>query len=680
MSTRSWDELLTSTPSASTAACMDIEDLSPPMGAESPGCFSQTTPPPIDETVPHPTPTTAPPSLGPIASTPPTPATLAYSSEEEGSTQPWQWETPPGASAPKKTPVRRQRAEKKAKAPKVTPGRAGGGAAPNHSGSAVVSSEAAGGSNPGDLLPATRTEEMLMVLTRSQSGDPSAPPTASPQTSGQGNATAPQSAQQSAADDFVQVDPPADSTVPPAAAAPTAAPPATDTHRQQHQNSAGPAGGTQESPPSAPPPPPPPGPAAAAYPPSADAPPRAYAAPSAAAPPRAGTAPSAGMPQPQAGAVPPPPPPHVAAGAGGVEPPGTQIDPAWLQAVANIVQAAQKPPASQVPRCLQWPEMAKDKQYDGSYRPDFATWLRHYSSLTRQVEDRFRSSHLLGVAVTEKVRRAIEAHYQAQGIDAADAPFSEVCELIARLFDPPDVVYRRISAFLRLNQSERRLEDYLRERQQQLNQLAADGVAICDHVERALLVNTVSVRLREKILERTDWWERTPDEIRELLRSHQKAIDSSRGSFATSGRANHSRPQRPLNAAAAAGRRDTASAPEHPVDRRELLAAAAQTRRGTLSTQDMKQYYSEAEWKQRVGPDNRPAPGSDPQRAENAHLYNRDVNPHSGRPYCVNCRRDGHTLDQCKALVKKLRQGSGGQKRNGSGAKGKGGQNKRRRE
>ena len=95
----------------------------------------------------------------------------------------------------------------------------------------------------------------------------------------------------------------------------------------------------------------------------------------------------------------------------------------------------------------------------------------------------------------------------------------------------------------------------------------------------------------------------------------------------------------------------------------------------------MKQYYTESEWRQRVGPDNRPAPGSDPRRAENAHLYSKDKNPTNGRPYCVNCRRDGHTLDQCAALLKKLQQrGTDGAKRGNSGGKGKGNQKRRRRE
>ena len=106
-----------------------------------------------------------------------------------------------------------------------------------------------------------------------------------------------------------------------------------------------------------------------------------------------------------------------------------------------------------------------------------------------------------------------------------------------------------------------------------------------------------------------------------------------------------------------------------------------QSRRGTLSTQDMRQFYSDEQWGQRVGENNRPAPNSDPRRPENAHLYNRDKNPTTGRPYCVNCRKDGHTLDQCKALVKKMQQKhERGSKRGSGGGKGKGGQNKRRRE
>ena len=64
---RTWDELLT------TTTQMDL-DLPPQLGGESPGQYSQSTPPPAEEMVAHTSPLSAPPSLGSFASSPTTPA------------------------------------------------------------------------------------------------------------------------------------------------------------------------------------------------------------------------------------------------------------------------------------------------------------------------------------------------------------------------------------------------------------------------------------------------------------------------------------------------------------------------------------------------------------------------------------------------------------------------------
>ena len=637
---RTFDELLHST--ATTAAAMEL-DAPPSLGAESPGQFSLTTPPSEGACVPHASIYSAPPTPGAISfSSPPvTPASGSDNdvspSEPDGSDR-----TPTGGEQPNTTPVRRRRIEKKAehKKEKEQSSKAASGASEAAEPAAETQSEVDSNHS------SSRSTAMLMAITRSQSDSEAPPPSQTAGSAASGAASTEERSHAPEADGFVRV-PSQDAGERSAAAA--AAPragsgAAADSHTEARAEPG--------DVPNGPPPP-------------------AYAA---------GPRPEASVPPPPDAAAAAPPPPVVPA-AKGVEPRAALMDPACIQAIASLMKAAQPPPTEQVPKSLQWPEMSKEAKFSGTYRPDFATWFRHYESLTVQVPDRFKSAHLLGVAVAEPVRRAVEAHCQARGREATQVPYRELCGLIERIYDPPDVIYRRVSAYLRLTQGERRLDDYLRERAQQLNQLVADGVDIDDHTERTLLVNTVSHRLREKVLERTDWWERTPEQIQDFLRAHQKAFDATRQSSAPFHRTNTHRPQRPLHAAAvgpvrgAAGPKTT----DAPAREAELLAAASQDRRGTASTQDMKQFYTAEQWQQRVGPGNRPAAGSDPRRPENAHLYNRDKNPTTGRPYCVNCRKDGHTLDQCRQLSRKLqRRNSGGTKRSGSG--GKGSASKKRRE
>ena len=640
---RTFDELLHST--ATTAAAMDL-DAPPSLGAESPGQFSMTTPPPEGAPVPHASIYAAPPTPGAISFSSP-PVTPASGSDNEVSLpEPDSSDsTPTGGGPPNTTPVRRRRIEKKAEhiKKKGQRSKAAGGAAEAAEPTAETQSEV--DSNHLNSRPTA----MLMAITRSQS-DPTAQPPSQPAgstTSGADSTEARSNAPE--ADGFVRVPSQAAAERPAAAAAATAA--TADPHTAA-ANSQAEARAEPGDVPNGPPPP-------------------AYAA---------GPRPEASVPPPPDAAAAAPPPPDAPA-ARGVEPRAALMDPACIQAIANLMQAARPPPTEHVPKSLQWPEMSDAAKFSGAHRPDFATWFRHYMSLTAQVPDRFRSAHLLGVAVTEPVRRAVEAYYQARGSEASQVPYMDLCGLIEKIYDPPDVVYRRVTAYLRLSQGERRLEDYLRDRAQQLNQLVVDGVDIDDHTERTLLVNSVNHKLREKVLERTDWWERSPEAIQELMRAHQKAFDSSRQSNAPHHRTYPHRPQRPLHAAAvgpvrsAAGKKATANPAREP----ELLAAAAQDRRGTASTQDMKQYYTDEQWQQRVRPNGRPTPGSDPRRPENAHLYNKDRNPTTGQPYCVNCRKDGHTLDQCRQLSRKLqRRNSGGAKRSGSG--GKGSASKKRRE
>ena len=671
---QTWDSLLHTTES------MDLDHPSQDGGgvAGQPGL---TTPPPSEAMARIATPTTAPATLGPLGSPPETPAidieeahVSVMASEAEA--------TPPGAPAPHQTPVRRQRANKKATR-KGSAATAGGPDKVAEEAARPASTAGGGGAVAGSNRSSivTRPSEMLMALTRSRSRDQPEPSAAAPPTS---DATAEED-RAPMSEGYVRVDPPDAAGLPTAASAPAAAPRSTppaaagafthqsagaaphntepragggaaDAHQREgdaaRQDGADQPDGRTEPPP----PPPPPSPHSAAQQPAGAQPP----------------------PPPAAAAAQPPP---VGVAAGGVEPPAAGPNAVWMQAMANLMAAARPPPQVMIPKCLLWPDIKKEGQFSATHKLDFATWRRQYEALTRQVPEQHRSSHLLSTAVAESVRRTVEAHYQAQGLVAVDRPYVEICALIAQIYDPPDVVYRRVSAFLRLTQADRRLEDYLRERTQHRNQLVADGVVIDDHVERTLLVNTVSQRLREKILEKTDWWQRTTEEIADLLRAHQKAADSVRNQPGQSSRPNNYRPQRPLNAAVGTNRPATHGARAAPVSGRELLAAAMQSRRGTLSTQDMRQYYTDDQWSKRVGENGRPNPTSDPRRAENAHLYNRDKNPTTGRPYCVNCRKDGHTLDQCTALVKKMQQRQErGSKRGSGGGKGKGGANKRRRE
>ena len=74
------------------------------------------------------------------------------------------------------------------------------------------------------------------------------------------------------------------------------------------------------------------------------------------------------------------------------------------------------------------------------------------------------------------------------------------------------------------------------------------------------------------------------------------------------------------------------------------LAAMGGSPPPEISQKDMQKYYSKEEWDKRTDRSN-PCLASDPR---NARLFSRDKDK-AGRPYCLRCRRSGHTLDACKA-------------------------------
>ena len=83
-----------------------------------------------------------------------------------------------------------------------------------------------------------------------------------------------------------------------------------------------------------------------------------------------------------------------------------------------------------------------------------------------------------------------------------------------------------------------------------------------------------------------------------------------------------------------------------------------------ISQLHMRPNYSEAEWRQRTA---RPFPDATNPRLR--HLFNKDKDS-QGRPYCLNCRTHGHTLDQCKQLRRKRNAANSAERGKGKGGRG----------
>ena len=94
-----------------------------------------------------------------------------------------------------------------------------------------------------------------------------------------------------------------------------------------------------------------------------------------------------------------------------------------------------------------------------------------------------------------------------------------------------------------------------------------------------------------------------------------------------------------------------------------LTAATALTRQGNRggrdgarersayppSTKHMKKLYSPEQWARRTQPVAGQRPHHDPTGVDK-ELFERDVHPTIGKPYCVSCKKEGHTLATCPEI------------------------------
>ena len=63
----------------------------------------------------------------------------------------------------------------------------------------------------------------------------------------------------------------------------------------------------------------------------------------------------------------------------------------------------------------------------------------------------------------------------------------------------------------------------------------------------------------------------------------------------------------------------------------------------------MQKYYSPEQWARRTVPVAGRRPQNDP-LGKDKDLFDKDVDPETGRPWCVKCRKTGHTLSACPVL------------------------------
>ena len=253
---------------------------------------------------------------------------------------------------------------------------------------------------------------------------------------------------------------------------------------------------------------------------------------------------------------------------------------------------------------------------------------------------------------------------------------------IIATYQPTDDVCKRILAYIALMQKGMATKNYVRLRQQTLNALHSDGLIIPADLERALFVSSLQGRLQAEITRKPDWWTKPNHQLLEEAVAVSKALEGGRNS--AGGRSlnylGQKRPAHHLQVAAGRPRtgeeRDGSSTRERQqavdektsADRppRPTLAAATarrskdtgrergseSSRQFTPSMKDMKQNYTDAEWRERAP--NWDAPGTSydkiqggPSPADAPQLFRKDRHPDSGKPYCLRCRTTGHTLDTC---------------------------------
>ena len=378
------------------------------------------------------------------------------------------------------------------------------------------------------------------------------------------------------------------------------------------------------------------------------------AAPPAAAPPAA--APPAAAPP---AAVPPAAVPPAAA----APPPAVGADVVAAIAAAVAAAAAARGPAHapRPPKELLWPRVsnvyAPTKSGKGPAE-DFADWYRGYSQLARLVPVPFQVQHLM-TAVENAVRKNCEGWATERGAEITDLPLHEVCAHIASTFDRPDGEHRRIIKYLQMTMPDRgEFSTYVRMRQEHRHVLALDGVHLPLPVERALLVQSLTPALKESLVKDPGWSQMDLQDLTTTLTAKAKALSvakgvdrqgaptAGRGGWQSQPRTGFSRPRSSLNLMAAENNLKRKQADRASSQPEQTLAAMGGGRPdNSISQRDMQQYYSEGDWTRRTA---RPYPlASDP---ENARLFNKDRGP-DGRPYCLMCRKGGHTLDRCSKVA-----------------------------
>ena len=390
--------------------------------------------------------------------------------------------------------------------------------------------------------------------------------------------------------------------------------------------------------------------------------------------------------------APPPPPQGAAAAAAGAQPPpandpaaapaaphppyaqaGLGVDgQAQHNAIAAAVAAAMaavqqnRPPQQlRIPRQLEWPLMTDDMKFKPSYgkgRTDFRSWWTGYSELTRHVEPALRALHLL-TAVQDGVKLNCEDHFHAQGRQMSAVSLDELKNHIIATYEPTDGVYRRICTYVDLAQGSYNLESYIRRRQEAANTLAADAVVVPEIIERALLVRSLEPSLSTELMRKVGWW----DKPVATLITEAIATDKAKRSSETR------KPAKPQLSrtkshylSVAAGRQRTSSGnggERKPATEALATATARQGRRQGKgmdaaraqqkfppSTKDMQKLYSPDQWARRTKPVAGQRPRTDPLGADR-DLFEKDVHPVSGKPYCISCKTTGHTLASCPVLA-----------------------------
>ena len=99
------------------------------------------------------------------------------------------------------------------------------------------------------------------------------------------------------------------------------------------------------------------------------------------------------------------------------------------------------------------------------------------------------------------------------------------------------------------------------------------------------------------------------------------------------------------------GRPPKASGKKRPAE--TLATATAQQKPRNQSSdrvtlKDMKKLYSPSDWSKRVGSkaDKGTFRFADHRDPKLAHLFNKDVHPKTGKPFCISCQAEGHTINR----------------------------------